>query len=103
MEHANTNKIYIEIGKRIKDMREHKNISQEELSKKIGLTRTSITNIEKGRQRLLVHTLINIAQELSINVNTLLPSFEEPFNKVLNELSDTHKRTVQEFLKEGGG
>ncbi len=102
MEHAKIDEIYIEIGKKIRDIRENKHISQETLAKSVGLTRTSITNIEKGRQKLLVHTLINIAQELSIDVKTLLPSYEEPFTKTLNKLPDIHKRAVQGFIKEGG-
>lgn len=101
MEQTNIDNIYIEIGKKIRDVRERKHISQEDLAKKVGLTRTSITNIEKGRQKLLVHTLINIAQELSMDAKALLPSSEEPFAKVLNELSDNHKRVVEEFIKEG--
>lgn len=102
MEKHQIETLYKEIGKRIRETRELKNINQEELANSIGLSRTSITNIEKGRQKLLVHTLINIAKELSIDVETLLPSYKEPFTKVLNNLSDTHKRTVQEFIKEGG-
>lgn len=35
--------------------------TQEDLAKKIGLTRTSVVNIEAGRQRVLLHDIEKIA------------------------------------------
>ncbi len=48
-------------------------LTQAELGGAVGLTRTSITNIERGRQRILVHTLFEIAAELGIEPRDLLP------------------------------
>ena len=44
-----------------------RNMTQSELATVIGLTRTSVTNIEKGRQKLLVHSLFEIAAALGIS------------------------------------
>lgn len=69
--------IYKEIGKRIFEAREAKGFTQEQLAIKISLKRTSITNIEKGRQQLLVHMLIKIAKELDVEIESLIPKSEE--------------------------
>ena len=47
--------------------------TQEELARKAGLTRTSIINIEKGRQQILVHTLVDIARALKTPISELIP------------------------------
>ena len=94
-----TMKLYTEIGRRIRNARVAKNLSQEGLAVGVGLTRTSITNIEKGRQKLLVHTLWAIARELSVDVSSLLPSVEEPFEEALKELPVEHQRVVKATLK----
>ncbi len=65
--------VYAEIGKRIFEARDRKGLTQEQLAKKISLKRTSITNIEKGRQQLLVHMLIKIALELEVDIGSLIP------------------------------
>ena len=67
------NTLYKEIGQRIKRQRENKNLSQEELAIKIGLTRTSITNLEAGRQNISLKTLLNISDALNIDARNFLP------------------------------
>ncbi len=49
-----------------------KGMTQSELATAVGLTRTSITNIEKGRQKLLVHTLLDIALSLDVECARLI-------------------------------
>lgn len=63
--------LYIELGKKIKNARGVR--SQEDLAKACFLSRTSITNIEKGRQHLPLHTLYAIANALKIPIRELLP------------------------------
>jgi transcriptional regulator with XRE-family HTH domain len=48
-------------------------LTQEGLAQLVSLTRTSITNIEKGRQKILLHTLRDIADALQVQVATLVP------------------------------
>lgn len=69
--------IYQIIGNRIRSHREKLNLTQEKLGERVGLTRVSITNIEKGRQKLLVHTLIQFAAALSIPVGDLIAPFDQ--------------------------
>lgn len=49
-------------------------MNQEGLSLKVGLSRTSVTNIELGRQSVLVHQLVAFAQALGVSVEDLIPS-----------------------------
>lgn len=47
--------IYLIVGERIAECRNFLGMSQEELAKRVGLSRASIANIETGRQRLQLH------------------------------------------------
>lgn len=64
--------LYFELGKKIRSARGTR-LSQADLAKASSLSRTSITNIEKGRQHLPLHTLYAIANALEIPVGELLP------------------------------
>lgn len=66
--------IYVEIGKRISRARIALGLSQETLAVKVGLQRSSVTNIERGRQRLMVHTLFDVARALHVSLLDLLPA-----------------------------
>jgi transcriptional regulator with XRE-family HTH domain len=66
-------KIFSEIGLRVRGQREKTDLTQEELAERVGLTRTSITHIESGRQRIQIDTLYAIAEALKVEPITLLP------------------------------
>ncbi len=63
---------YILFGARIRQIREMLGITQDELRKKVGLTRTSITNIEAGRQRVLLHDVTKFALAFGITEKNLM-------------------------------
>lgn len=65
--------IYSTIGSRIRESRESLHMTQDELGALVGLTRTSITNIERGIQKLGIDTLYDIAAVFGISVADLLP------------------------------
>ena len=65
-------RLYREVGLRVREIRIARGITQEALARKVKLTRTSLTNIEKGRQKLLLHTVMNIASALDVPVAELL-------------------------------
>jgi transcriptional regulator with XRE-family HTH domain len=60
-------------------------LSQEALAKAVGLTRTSITNIERGRQPVNLHTLYVMADILRLDVADLLPSL--PSKSIASSIS----------------
>ena len=65
--------LYRSIGKLVRGERLKLGLTQDELAQRVGLTRTSINNIEHGRQKIQVHTLYTIAAMLFVPVNALLP------------------------------
>ena len=60
------------IGRNIKIARKYKRITQEELAEKIGLSRTSITNIEVGKQTPSIQLIMDMAEILETSVSELL-------------------------------
>jgi transcriptional regulator with XRE-family HTH domain len=48
-------------------------MSQDAFAKAVGLSRTSITNIERGRQPVSLHTLYSMADILGVEAVDLLP------------------------------
>ena len=53
--------VHAQVGLRMRAMRDTLGIDQKELGRRLGLDRTSIANIETGRQRLQLHTVEKIA------------------------------------------
>lgn len=70
--------VYAVVGSRIRTARKEKDWTQETLADRIDMTRTSITNIERGRQRMLLHTLVEIAKALDVAPASLLPPAAPP-------------------------
>lgn len=66
-------RLYRLFGSRVRELREEKNVTQDELAKRVDLSRTSITNIERGRQRVLLHQMMEIAVALDAKPTDLIP------------------------------
>lgn len=64
---------YLALGSLVRKARLSLNLTQKQLADLLHLNRTSITNIEKGKQKILAHTLVELAERLEIPVNELLP------------------------------
>jgi transcriptional regulator with XRE-family HTH domain len=64
---------YRQLGANIRKCREGRKLSQEALARLIGLTRTSLTNIESGRQHPPLHTFCDIAEQLEVKYSELIP------------------------------
>lgn len=69
---------YAEIGRRVRLARERIGLTQDSLATQVMLSRTSVTNIEKGRQKVLAHTICSLAGELSVLPAELLPETPPP-------------------------
>ena len=65
-------RIYRVLGRRIRMARELAGVTQAELAKAIGVSRPSIVNIEQGRQRVVLHHFVGIAESLGLNPARLL-------------------------------
>lgn len=65
--------LYIEFGRRLREAREASHLSQDAVAKRVGLSRTSITNIERGRQHVSLHMLYRFASAVGTQPSELLP------------------------------
>ena len=63
---------YRMFGMKVQQTREMLGLTQLELSKRVGLTRTSVVNIEAGRQRILMHHVEKFAAAFQIAPKVLL-------------------------------
>jgi transcriptional regulator with XRE-family HTH domain len=91
-------RFYVGLGRNIRQCRtgKRKRLSQEELAKRVGLSRTSVTNIEKGRQQVPLHMLYLFAGALGVEPVVLLPS-KRSLSKVSLNLSGLD-HDVAEFI-----
>jgi transcriptional regulator with XRE-family HTH domain len=65
---------YAELGHRIRAARIAHGLTQGALADRLDLTRTSIANLEAGRQRISAHTLAVAAAVLDVPLAELLPA-----------------------------
>lgn len=64
--------LYERIGLAIRKQRDKIGMTQATLAELCGLSRTSVTNIERGGQALLVHQLLELAKALGVSPTSLL-------------------------------
>jgi len=65
--------LYQAVGRLVRAGRRRAKLTQDDLAQRVGLTRTSLTNIERGKQKIQVHTLYAIAEVLGFPPAALLP------------------------------
>lgn len=82
----------IEIGQKIKELREERGLSQSELGKELDRTHAAISDIERGKTRLTVRDLRIIADFFSVSISEMLG--EKPKSLSFN-------RDVKDITKEG--
>ncbi len=70
-------RLYAMIGEHLKSHREVRGLTQLQLAERVGLERTSITNIERGRQKLPLHVLFEICRTIGIAVSDVLPRMDQ--------------------------
>ena len=71
-------RLYQTIGKRLRELRKEHHLTQESMAKILGLERTSITNIELGKQRAAVHALYRCCEYFEVPLDHLFPSIRDP-------------------------
>ena len=69
--------LYRRLGSTIKARRRVLGLTQHELAKRLGISRASLANMETGRQRVLVHQLYELAGQLNVSVQELLPEVSD--------------------------
>ena len=101
--------LYIEFGKRVRSARGKAGLTQEMLASRIGLSRTSVTNIEKGRQKVSLDMVYTVAKALGVDPVTFLPEAagvkqqeDEALKKVLLKAgasAESHMDWAQRIIK----
>lgn len=91
-----TEKFYGDLGENIKSFRTKQGYSQDQLAKFLDLTRSSVVNIEKGRQRPPLHTVYDLAVFFDIDIKNLLPSKDK---KQLIDLKKSVKESIHTIEK----
>lgn len=56
--------LYPAIGSQLRDLRDQNGLTQQQIAQTVGLTRSSIANIERGTQHLPLHSWVAICQTL---------------------------------------
>ena len=98
---------YKAIGKRIKIARIKKNLTQEAIADKIGITPQHVSNIETGNASVSLTTLVAIANTLTVSVNDLLCDtvliskavFEKEAKELLEDCNEYEILVLVDVLK----
>lgn len=94
---------YVEFGRALKQLRTNAHLTQDELATRVGLGRTSVTNIEQGRQHVPLHMLFELASAVGVEPVALLPKkqAEAPLSEaVQTALGQLAGREEQEWLRQ---
>jgi len=91
--------IYRVFGRKLREVRLSKRIPQQELATLSGLTRASVTNIESGRQRVLLHQAVQFAEALGVDLAEIVPqSSEISAGRESASSEDDYLRVLRESL-----
>jgi transcriptional regulator with XRE-family HTH domain len=69
-------RLYQEFGQLLREARTGADLTQQDVADRVGLTRTSITNIERGTQHISLRLLFQLANAVGKEPADLLPSGE---------------------------
>jgi len=75
--------LYREFGRHFRQVREKAQLTQEQVAERVGLTRTSVTNIERGRQHIGLHQLYLLAAAVGRQPAELLPDHDGGIDELL--------------------
>lgn len=102
-------KLYKQIGENIRVRRNEMGLTQMDFSKKVGLSRASIVNIEQGRQHPYIHLLWDISEVLNVNIQQLIPLKKDllenigmviDLEKITLDFGKENTDKVSEFIKQ---
>lgn len=83
------------IGSKIKELRQDREMTQEDLADKLGMKRaSSIAKIENGAQKPSIHMILQMMIMFSVSLSTLLP-----FDDFINDKKVSERPGVAKFLE----
>ena len=66
------NRLFIEIGKRIRDAREQAGLTSEQLADKLEISQSNISRWENAKYKITLPTLVKIANALDVSLDELI-------------------------------
>lgn len=91
--------VYQRIGDVVRSLRSEAGWTQADLACQVGLTRASIANVELGRQRLMLHQIVSLADVFSVPVGQIIgeavmqfPVSEHKLREKISELKSENER-----------
>lgn len=108
---------------RVKQLRQFLNISQEEFGKRIGITKSSVSNFEKGTRNMSEQTMKSICREFNVSIAWLkegigdmftdlpetildqlveeyhLDDFDKELIKKYLDLNDSEREVIKKYIK----
>ncbi len=61
-------------GRKLRDLRRKRNLTQLQMGESVGLSRVTIANIESGKQNVQLHQIFSFARALDVAVELMIPS-----------------------------
>lgn len=94
------------VGETIRELRKQRDLTQEDLGRRIGFSKSGISKIENGSAELTLNTLVKLAQELGVNLSYILRDTlkEEDYQLAIIKsfLNRFYKATTaKEYIGEG--
>lgn len=61
------------LGENIREARLHANLTQETVALRMGIDRSSVVEIERGRRNMTINTLMGLADAIGVPLADLIP------------------------------
>ena len=104
---GDVDRLYRELGRRLRAARRDAELTQAVLAERVGVSRTSITNVEQGNQHVPIHVLYELARAVGVSPASLLPDesalgapAEESDDRFVRGLKPKERRQVEELLEQ---
>lgn len=99
--HPLTAALYRAVGLRIRERRDALGMTQATLAHDAGISRSSLANLERGRQQIPLHVVLALAEALNVELADILPTRTEitPIGGMPVRLGDTSLVLSAETLK----
>jgi transcriptional regulator with XRE-family HTH domain len=93
---------YAEFGRAVATRRNALDLTQSQLALRLGMSRASLANIERGEQRVYLHQGVQLAQELGETIGQLSPASQvRMFNMAnVSHSGDKINRLEQRAIKQ---